>query len=98
MRRKKNMKTNKLIILLATMLLTGCTLGDTAPDKPDQGDVQPETAETETGSVEAEDTVDYEALYKPVLDEFFTLASGEYDENNIPEGGTAQFPPGACHG
>jgi len=83
------MKTNKLIILLAAMLLTGCTLGDTAPDKPDPGEVQPETAETETGSAEAEDTVDYEALYKPVLDEFFRLASGEYDENNIPEGGTA---------
>ena len=82
MRRKKNMKTNKLIILLATMLLTGCTLGETAPDKPDQGDVQPETAQIE-------DAVNYEALYKPVLDEFFHLASGEYDENNIPEGGTA---------
>ena len=76
------MKTNKLIILLATMLLTGCTLGETAPDKPDQGDVQPETAQIE-------DAVNYEALYKPVLDEFFHLASGEYDENNIPEGGTA---------
>ncbi|MBR3997584.1 MAG: hypothetical protein IKI93_04490, partial [Clostridia bacterium] len=31
----------------------------------------------------------YEALYKPVIDEFFRLASGEYDENNIPEGGTS---------
>ena len=76
------MKTNKLIILLAAMLLTGCTLGDTAPDKPDQGDVQPETAQIE-------DAVNYEAFYKPVLDDFFRLASGEYDENNIPEGGTA---------
>ena len=66
------MKTNKLTILMAAMLmLNGCSLRDTAPDKPEQGDVQPETAETETGSADNEDTVDYEALYKPVLDEFF---------------------------
>ena len=84
------MKTNKLTILVAAMLmLNGCSLRDAEPDKPEQGDVQPETAETETGSADNEDTVDYEALYKPVLDEFFGLASGEYDENNIPEGGTA---------
>ena len=78
------MKTNKLIILLAAMLLTGCTLGDTAPDKPDQGDVQPETAQTE-------DAVNYEAVYKPVLDELFKIASCAYDfdtadASGIPEG------------
>ena len=78
------MKTNKLIILLAAMLLTGCSLRD---NEPEQGDIQGETAETGAGS--AEDAVNYEAFYKPVLDDFLRLASGEYDENNIPEGGTA---------
>jgi len=78
------MKRNGIIILLAAMLLTGCTLGDTAPDKPEQGDVQPETAQTE-------DAVNYEAVYKPVLDELFKIASCAYDfdtadASGIPEG------------
>ena len=78
------MKRNGIIILLAAMLLTGCTLRDTAPDKPDQADVQPETTETE-------DAVNYEALYKPVLDELFKIAACAYDfdtadESGIPEG------------
>ena len=28
-------------------------------------------------------------FYQPVVDEFFRLAAGDYDENNIPEGGTS---------
>jgi len=84
------MKTNKLTILLAAILmLTGCSLRDNEPANPEQGDIQGETAESGTSSAETDDTVNYEALYKPVLDDFFRLASGEYDENNIPEGGTA---------
>lgn len=84
------MKTNKMTILLAAILmLNGCKLRDIEPDKPDQEDVQSETAETEIASAGTEDAADYEALYKPVIDEFFRLASGDYDENNIPEGGTA---------
>ena len=49
------MKRNGIIILLAAMLLNGCKLRDIEPDKPDQEDVQSETAETETASAGTEE-------------------------------------------
>ena len=69
------MKTNKLLIFLAAMLLlNGCEFRDTDPDKPDQEDVLSETADTDTVSADTEAAVDYEEAYKPVLDAFFRLA------------------------
>ncbi len=54
--------------------------------------VKPEITEPEV--TEPVPAVDYEAVYKPLLDEFVKIASGEYDfdtvdEHEIPEGGTA---------
>jgi len=81
------MKTNKSIILLAAiLLLNGCSLRDNGPDQPGQDNVQNGTDES---NVQNGDAVDYEALYMPVIDDFYRLAIGEYDENNIPAGGTS---------
>ena len=85
------MKGNWAIILLAAMLaMTGCEFGGTDPEKP----VQNETEETQTNLPETESAVaevDYAAIYQPVIDGFFKLASGDVEENEsrIPEGGSA---------
>ena len=85
------MKTKITTILLAAMLmLTGCKLRGTESEKP-----EPEN--NQTGTVETEVVIDennaqreeYGILYQPIIDDLFHLASGNYDENNIPAGGTS---------
>jgi len=110
------MKRNGIIILLAAMLLTGCSLRDALPDsmknkwdkiqavlnETDEPAETGDSAETEKpaepvkpGEIVEPETpepaVDYEAVYKPVLDELFKIASCAYDfdtadESGIPEG------------
>ena len=87
------MKTNKLLIFLAAMLLlNGCAFRDADPEKPDQS----EFAETETVSASSGDTRDYKEVYKPVLDGFFKLAScgydlssEDFDDSVLPQGNMA---------
>ena len=50
---------------------------------------QPEVNEPENvpEPAEPEPDTDYFVYYAPVVDELFRLVSGDYDENNLPEGG-----------
>ena len=66
------------ILLAAVLLLSGCKMGSTDPDKPAEGQNGTEVVSEE-----------YVKLYQPILDDFFLLASGNYDENNLPEVGTS---------
>ena len=89
------MKTKTITILLAVMLtMTGCGHRENDPEQltPEetQQDILTETPEAQVPEpVPSDPEVDYVTFYQPVIDEFFRLAAGDYDENNIPEGGTS---------
>lgn len=93
-----------MTILLAAMLsMTGCELRDILPEDPvpeetqrgnetetTENKAEPEVSDPDPSEPEiSEPEVDYGTFYQPVIDEFFRLAAGDYDENNIPEGGTS---------
>jgi len=78
------MKTKMMTLLLAALLMmTGCN-----PETNSGADL-PEDIQQNAGTEENAPDVEYTVHYQPVIDEFFRLASGNYDENNIPEGGTS---------
>ncbi len=91
------MKTKIMTILLAAMLtMTGCELRNTVTDDPAEtaNTQETEAAAEQTGNTEntenteetEESSVDYTAYYLPVIDQLFSVVSGNYDENNIPAG------------
>ena len=81
-----------ITILLAAMLaMTGCELRNAVPNDPVEtsNTQKTETAAEQTVNTEdpTEPAVEYTAYYQPIIDDMFKAASGEYDAENVPEGG-----------
>ena len=88
------MKRKGIMILLAAMLtMTGCEFRSDDPEIPVQNDTE-DTQQNSTETEKSASDANYAALYQPVLDKFYKLASCYYDfdtvdEYEIPEGWTA---------
>ena len=85
--------TRKIVLLILSLLLvlSSCALRDVEDGTRPDTEAMTEEA-TEVGSeTEAEDApiIDYEGVYKPVIDEFYKIYSGQFDMDNLPDGATA---------
>ncbi len=76
-------KTITAVLLFTFLAMQGCH----APDVPGQGT---NTPPSDTGSVAMSEEEAF-AVYQPIIDGLFAVAAGNYDENNIPGGGTAML-------
>ena len=82
-----------MILLAAMLTMTGCEFRSDDPEIPVQNDTE-DTQQNSTETEKSASDANYAALYQPVLDEFYKLASCYYDfntvdEHEIPQGGTA---------
>ena len=75
-------------ILAAVILFSSCALRDVeggTDGRTETPTEAPTSVENETE--ENESTVDYDALYKPLIDEYYKIYLGDIDVENLPEGG-----------
>lgn len=76
------------VLLLLAVVLSSCALRDTEGGTRDAAEEPTETpTAAESGTVEEELPIDYDAIYKPLIDEYYKIYSGDIDANNLPAGG-----------
>ena len=76
-------KTITMVLLFTFLAMQGCHV----PDVPGQGTGTP-PSDSSNVAMSEEDAF---AVYQPIIDGLFAVAAGNYDENNIPGGGTAML-------
>jgi len=76
-------------LLMLIAVLSSCALRDVDGGTGEKGVEAPTEAPTaaESDTDDKDRPIDYDALYKPLIDEYYKIYSGAIDVDNLPEGG-----------